>query len=113
MKEIKKIVTEDPLPLPVPEGLTDSKAILIWNEATIKKFRSLGHRTSLEVCLFTLQRVNKTSAVIDRDGLMIKGEKMDHSHPLLRILQKDLALLNKQWVTLGLNNEPIQFEKFE
>ncbi|MGA2466861.1 MAG: hypothetical protein ABSH06_21250 [Thermodesulfobacteriota bacterium] len=103
MKEKEKIVTEDPLPLPVPEGLTDPKAIQNWNEFTKRKFRSLGRLTSLEVCLFTLQRVNKMSAVIDRDGLMIKGEKMDHSHPLLRILQKDLALLNKQWVTLGLN----------
>lgn len=99
-------------PLPLPEGLTDLRAQQIWSEKTPKKFRSTGRQTSLEVCLFTLQRVNKLSRVIDTEGFTVQGEKVVHAHPLLRILQKDLALLNKQWVTLGLNSEPIEFEKF-
>lgn len=113
MKKVDKIDKENPGPLPLPEGLEDPQTIQIWNEKTTKRFRSLGRRTSLEVCLKTLQRVNKMSAIIDRDGFMIKGEKMDHSHPLLKILQKDLALLGKQWVILGLNSEPSTFERFE
>lgn len=110
---MKKTDKENSGPLPAPEGLTDPRAIQIWNEVTTKGFRSLAHRASLETCLFTLQRVRKMSAIIDRDGFMIKGEKMDHSHPLLKILQKDLGLLTKMWVILALNSEPLTgFEKF-
>jgi hypothetical protein len=113
MKSKEKIVTEDPLPLPVPEGLTDPKAILIWNEVTPKWFRSLAHRNSLEIALFTLQRANQMSTIINSEGFMIEGPKMAHSHPLLPHLQKHLALLNKQWIILGLNTELIHLEKFE
>jgi len=108
---MKKEKTTD-YDIPIPEGLTDSKARELWNVTAGKKIKGQGRLIMLEEALRTLQRVNKTQTVIDDEGLTVEGKDMAHCHPLLKILQKDLQILSKMWVSLGLNNEYSELEKW-
>jgi hypothetical protein len=91
--------------VPFPSSLVDPKGQEIWQAFAGKKIKSLGRLVMLERALLLLQRVKKTEGIIDQEGLCVPGEKMAHGHPLLKTLEKDLQILSRMWVVLGLNGE--------
>lgn len=96
-------------------NLTDPEALEIWQLFAGKRIRAPGRLIMLARALLLLQRVKMAEGLLETQGLLIKGPKMDHLNPVSKSLAKDLQILARMWITLGLNQEVssgVGLEKF-
>ena len=87
-----------------PEGLSDV-SMRVWEEVVSSHERmSLARLKLLEEGLFALDRAQRARDIIQKEGLLVEGEKskIPHAHPCLRVEKEAKAQFLKVWKLLGL-----------
>lgn len=95
----------EPGPVPEPPAHLSDRAKQLWRQVVPNRARSPERLAVVQAALEALDRADAAREAIEKEGMLLRGGKIAHINPLLRVEKDNRQLFARLWTQLNLHRD--------